>query len=138
MGKVVSINISPTRGIEKSQIESVNIIKGWGLAGDGHGGNWERQVSIFPIEALELVPPEKKDEVLNGGYTENITIAEVDLANFCVGSKIKIGEAIIEILHIGKEEYKEHGRPYIVSREGRFGKVVDGGLVRVGDDARLI
>ncbi|MDO7788783.1 MOSC domain-containing protein [Desulforamulus aquiferis] len=138
MGKVVSINISSTRGIEKSQIESVNIIKGWGLAGDGHGGNWERQVSIFPIEALELVPPDKKDEVLNGGYTENITIAEVDLAHFCVGSKIKIGEAIIEILHIGKEEYKEHGRPYIVSREGRFGKVVDGGLVRVGDDARLI
>lgn len=39
--------------------------------------------------------------------------------------------------YIGKEEFKEQGRPYIVSREGRFGRVRSGGTVRVGDPVEV-
>lgn len=46
---------------------------------------------------------------------------------------MKVGEAEIEILYIGKDKFKEKGRPYIISREGRFGRVRRGGTVRVGD-----
>lgn len=134
MGQVLSINISSIRGIDKTQVKEVNVLAEWGLEGDAHGGNWDRQVSIFPVEALAKVPLEKKEEVINGGYTENFTISDVELEKLKVGCQVKLGEAIIEIFHIGKEEFKEYGRPYIVSREGRFGKVVKGGLVRVGDN----
>jgi MOSC domain-containing protein YiiM len=134
MGRVLSINISSVKGIEKTSVEKVDVIEGWGLAGDAHGGDWDRQVSIFPVEALEKVPPEKKDEVLNGGYTENFTISGVELSELAVGNLLEIGGAVVKILHIGKEEFKEHGRPYIVSREGRFGRVVKGGQVKVGDE----
>lgn len=137
MGKVLSINISSIRGIDKTSTDEVKVIEGWGLEGDAHGGDWDRQVSIFPVEMLEKVPDHKKNEVLGGGYTENFTTSGIAPDKLCVGSLVKIGDAIIEILHIGKEEYKEHGRPYIVSREGRFGKVVKGGLVRVGDSVSL-
>lgn len=133
MGQVLSINVSLIRGIDKTSINEVKVIEGWGLEGDAHGGYWDRQISIFPVEALKKVPCHKKNEVLNGGYTENFTISGISPNKLNVGSMVKIGNAIIEILHIGKEEYKEHGRPYIVSREGRFGKVVKGGTVRVGD-----
>ena len=34
-----------------------------GIEGDGHTGAWDRQVSIFPIEALEKVPSDKIEEV---------------------------------------------------------------------------
>lgn len=138
MGKVLSINVGAVKGIDKTSIGEVNVIEGWGLEGDAHGGDWDRQVSIFPVEALAKVPRHKMDEVVNGGYTENFTVSGIPLEELVVGKRVKIGEAEVDILHVGKEEFKEHGRPYIVSREGRFGRVVKGGKVRVGDEIKII
>lgn len=138
MGMVLSINVSSVRGIEKTCTSKIKVIEGWGLEGEAHGGDWDRQVSIFPLEAIKKVPQDKKDEVLGGGYTENFTISGIPPEELSVGSLVMIGSAIIEIMHIGKDEYKEHGRPYIISREGRFGKVVKGGEVQVGDKVAII
>jgi MOSC domain-containing protein YiiM len=138
MGKVISINISEKRGTIKNSIPTVNVIKGWGLEGDAHGGDWDKQVSIFPLEALEKVPENMKEEVNNGGYTENITISGMPLEHLSVGTKLRIGDAEFEILHIGKEKFKEHNRHYIVSREGRFGKVLKSGTISVGDEISII
>lgn len=137
MGNVLSIHVSAERGIIKTDVAEVKVIEGWGLEGDAHGGEWDRQVSIFPIEALDKVPQEKKAEVLADGYTENFTISGLLLEEFPTGCLLKLGEAEIEILYIGKEEFKENGRPYIVSREGRFGRVLRGGTVRVGDPVEV-
>ncbi|MCG9966806.1 MOSC domain-containing protein [Pelotomaculum terephthalicicum JT] len=114
------------------------MIEGWGLEGDAHGGDWDRQVSILPLEAIDKVPEDKIEEILNGGYTENFTIKGVPPEQMTVGTALKLGQAEIKISHIGKEEYKEAGRPYIVSREGRFGRVVKGGKVKVGDEVRIL
>ena len=138
MGKVVSLNISDKRGTEKTQVLSVNAIEGFGIDGDAHAGDWDKQVSIFSIEALDKVPKDKFEEVEKGGFTENITISGISLEAQNVGSLVRVGEAIIKILHIGKEEYKEHGRPYIVSREGRFGIVIKGGKINIGDSVEII
>jgi len=138
MGKVLSINISPERGTDKTSIEEGMILEGWGLEGDAHGGNWDRQVSVFPVEALEKVPENKKEEVLKGGYTENLTITGIPLEKMQVGKILKIGEAEVKIMHIGKEKFKEESRPYIVSREGRFGIVLKSGKVKIGDQIEVI
>ncbi len=139
MGKILSLNISAARGIDKTSVPEAEVIRGWGLKGDAHGGDWDRHVSIFPVEALSKVPPEKWDEVNGGGYTENITISGIPLDRLTAGKTVKVGEtASIKILYIGKEEFKEKGRPYIVSREGRFGTVVTGGAVKVGDRVEVV
>ena len=138
MTKVISINISKERGVEKTPVKQVKVIEGWGVENDGHGGDWDKQISIFPIEALEKVPREMREEVNSGGYTENFTISGIELDKLTVGTTVKIGEAEIKIYHIGKEEFKEHNRHYIVSREGRFGKVVKSGIVKVGDLIKII
>lgn len=133
MGKVLSVNISNVKGIVKDSVEEVNVIENWGLEGDAHSGDWDRQVSIFPVEALVKVPEHKREEVLTAGYTENFTITGIQLEDLMAGAIVKIGEAEIKIFQVGKE-YKEYGRPYIVSREGRFGRVIKGGKVKVGDE----
>lgn len=138
MGKVISLNISEKRGTEKNQVSSVNVIEGFGIEGDAHAGNWDKQISILPIEAMSKVPSNKMEEVKNGGFTENITISGVLLDDLKIGAVIQIGEAVIKIQHVGKEEYKEHGRPYIVSREGRFGIVIKGGKINIGDFVKTI
>jgi MOSC domain-containing protein YiiM len=138
MGKVLAVNISEKRETVKINVYEGNLIVGWGLENDAHGGDWDRQISIFPVEAMEKVPENKREEVLNGGYTENITISGIPLEDLSVDKVLKIGDAVVKILHIGKEKYKENGRPYIVSREGRFGKVVKSGRVKVGDNVQII
>lgn len=139
MGTVLSVNISSTKGTEKHSVIDANVIEGWGLENDSHGGDWDRQVSIFPVEALIKVPPEKYDEVINGGYTENITISGIPLEQLSVNEIVQIGEEIaIQIKHVGKEDVKEYGRPYIVSREGRFGVVLNGGIIKAGDKIVMV
>ena len=134
MGTVLSINISSNKGTEKKSVDEAKVLEGWGLENDAHAGAWDRQVSIFPVEALAKVLPKKHDEVINGGYTENISISGIPPEELSVNTVLQIGnEILIQIKHIGKEEFKEHGRPYIVSREGRFGVVLKGGTIRVGD-----
>lgn len=137
MGTILSINISSVKGVVKTSIPEVNVLEDWGLEGDAHAGDWDRQVSILPIEALEKLPEEKREEVMNSGYTENFTIEGIPLSDLAVGTVLRLGEAEIKIYQIGKE-HKEYGRPYIVSREGRFGKVIKGGKVKVGDPVSVI
>jgi MOSC domain-containing protein YiiM len=138
MGKILSINVGAQKGIKKTSIEEVNVLENWGLEGDAHGGDWDRQVSIFPVEAMTKVPEHKLQEVENGDYTENFTVSGVPLDDLTVGTRVRLGEAEVDILHIGKKEFKEHGRPYIVSREGRFGRVIKGGRVKAGDEIKII
>ena len=54
MGKILAINVGSVRGIDKTPVKEARIVEGWGLEGDAHGGNWDRQVSIFPVEALKI------------------------------------------------------------------------------------
>lgn len=138
MGKVLKINISKKRGVIKTSVDSVEVIENFGLKGDGHGGDWDNQVSIFPLEALKKVPDEMRKEVKAGGFTENFTIEGLELEELSVGRRLIIGQAEIEIKSIGKDIFKDHDRHYIVSREGRFGKVKKGGMVRVGDGVSII
>lgn len=139
MGTVLSIHISSRRGIEKTTIAEAVAVVSWGLEHDAHGGNWDRQVSIFPAEAMECVPKEKLEEVASGGYTENITISGVSLEKLKANSTVQIGDnVLIQIRHIGKAEPEEHGRPYIVSRQGRFGVILKGGIIRAGDAVKLV
>ena len=42
MAKVLSIHISPKRGTTKGDVFEVQVLEGWGLEGDAHGGNWDR------------------------------------------------------------------------------------------------
>ena len=138
MAKVIRINISEKRGVEKDSVNSVEVIENFGLKGDGHAGDWDMQVSVFPIEALANVPDHMKEEVEAGGFTENFTIEGLALKELSVGSRLSIGQAEIEIKCIGKDIFKEHDRHYIVSREGRFGKVLKGGTVKVGDSVNIV
>lgn len=136
-GKVLSINIGVKKGTEKESVDEVMVIENWGLEGDAHAGDWDRQVSVFPVEALDKVPRHKIEEVLNGGYTENFTISGIPIEEMAIGKTLTLGDVEIKILHIGKEEFKDSGRPYIVSREGRFGRVIKGGRVRKGDEVKI-
>ena len=137
-GKVLAVNKAETRGVVKVNVEEGYLQEEWGLVGDAHADTWDRQVSILPLEAMALVPPSKKHILTEADNTENITIEGIPLADLGIGRRLRIGEAEVLICHIGKEKPKDEGRPYLVSRHGRFGRVTKSGMVRVGDPVLLI
>lgn len=137
-GEVVSVNISKELGVPKRRVQEGVLKEDWGLEGDAHAGTGGRQVSLLPLEAMALVPPEIMAEMEEGAYSENLTICGIPLEELRVGRRLKVGEAVVEILQIGKGRLEARGRPWIVSREGRFGRVLKGGSVKVGDEVVLI
>ena len=137
-GKVIAVNSGAERGILKKNLGKGYLRAGWGLEGDAHAGPGARQVSILPLEAMAMVPPEIKATIADNDYTENITIEGIPLSELTIGRHLMIGAAEVEIRHIGKETPKDAGKPYIVSRQGRFGTVVKSGTVAVGDAIMLL
>jgi MOSC domain-containing protein YiiM len=138
IGKVIAVNKAAQRGIAKRNVGEGYLREGWGLEGDAHAGVGDRQVSILPLEAMALVPPAVRATIAADDYTENITMEGIPLDELGIGCRLRIGEAEVVICYIGKEVPKEEGRPYIVSREGRFGKVVKSGRIAIGDAVILL
>jgi MOSC domain-containing protein YiiM len=137
-GRVIAVNKADKRGVLKKNVGEAYLREGWGLEGDAHAGAGERQVSILPLEAMALVPPAVRATIAADDYTENITMEGIALDELVVGRRLRIGEAEVVICHIGKEQPKEAGKPYIVSREGRFGRIIKSGKVAVGDIVLLL
>jgi MOSC domain-containing protein YiiM len=137
-GRVIAVNKADKRGVLKKNVGEGYLREGWGLEGDAHAGAGDRQVSILPLEAMALVPLTVQATIAADDYTENITIEGIPLEELGIGRRLRIGEAEVVICHIGKEQPKNAGKPYIVSREGRFGKVIKSGKVTVGDTVVLL
>ncbi|MGB9936057.1 MOSC domain-containing protein [Thermodesulfovibrio yellowstonii] len=137
--KVVSINISETKGTTKEPVREALFIENYGIKEDAHAGShWHRQISLLGVESIQKM----KEKGLNldyGDFAENITTEGIDLSTLPVGTKLKIGEIILEITQHGKkchskcEIFKIVG-DCIMPREGVFAKVIKGGKIKVGDE----
>ncbi|GAB5046842.1 MOSC domain-containing protein [Thermodesulfovibrio sp. TK110] len=139
IGKVVSINISKNKGTTKKATLEAMVIENFGIEGDAHAGSHSyRQISLLSVESIKKM--RAKDLNLNyGDFAENITTQGIDLLSLPVGTKLKIGECILEITQHGKschskcEIFKAVG-DCIMPKEGVFAKVLKGGKIKVGDE----
>lgn len=142
MGKIVGICTSERRGTVKAEQQEVNLIEGFGLEGDAHGGNWHRQVSLLSYEKIEAFRNKGADVAL-GAFGENLIVEGYDFRNLPVGTRFRIGDALLEMTQIGKnchshcEIYKRMG-DCIMPREGVFAEVIKGGKIKVGDEVEQL
>ena len=137
---ILSINVSKKKGTRKKPVKKTTLIKDHGIEGDGHAGPWHRQVSLLASEDVERVRLLHQD--LDFDYhTENITTRGVDLSALPVGTRLYIGEAVLEITQVGKNEGYHHAieeqpREYVNRRKGVFAKVVEGGDISSSSPCR--
>ncbi|MCX7987818.1 MAG: MOSC domain-containing protein [Thermodesulfovibrio sp.] len=139
IGKVVSLNISQKKGTTKNPVLEVEVIENYGIKGDAHAdSNWHRQISLLSITSIEKMK-DKGFELNFGDFAENVTVEGFEVKDLSVGTKLKIGEVILEISQIGKschskcEIFKAVG-DCIMPKEGVFAKVLKGGKIKVGDE----
>ena len=138
MQKIKNICISTERG-PKKEVDEIILIAGSGIKGDIHAAPGSlRQVS-FLTEAMINTVIESGLDVKPGDFGENFIITDIDVNEIETGKMIKIGEnVVIEITLIGKECKKpcqifyKMGR-CIMPETGIFGKVINGGRIKVGD-----
>lgn len=141
--EVIAVCTSKAKGERKSDVGQGELLKGFGLAGDAHGGDWHRQVSLLAIESIDKMRSAGLD-VGPGDFAENLTTRGVDLYGLPIGTRLQVGEtALLEITQIGKEchnrcaIYHQAG-DCVMPREGIFAIVLEGGPVSTGDEIKVL
>jgi len=138
-GTILAVCTSPKTGMRKKNVGQAQFIRQFGIEGDAHGkSTTHRQVSLLAMESIKKMQDLGLD-VGPGDFAENLTTEGVDLLALPLGAKIKIGaEVELEISQHGKECHTPCAIYYqagtcVMPTEGIFGKVLTGGMVKVGD-----
>lgn len=142
-GSVLAVNISAKRGEIKHDVQSAYLEANWGIKEDAHSGEWHRQVSLLSLSSVEKMRA-LGAEVDYGAFAENLTIGGIDVATLPLGTKLKIGEAVLEVTQIGKECHnkgcaiKKQVGTCVMPVEGIFGRVLTAGWVSTDDTFEVI
>ena len=142
MAEVVSVNISEKKGTVKREVPEIQLKHRHGNLGDAHAGDWHRQISLLAEESVDkmrsLLP-----ELQPGAFAENINTRGLDLKSLPIGTRLRLGETVVEVTQIGKECHndcaiKKATGKCVMPTEGVFAVVVEEGIVRKGDSIEII
>jgi MOSC domain-containing protein YiiM len=160
--QLISVNIGQERTQQNgSRLETTGIYKLprdlsaqvtlLGLKGDfvcdtkNHGGP-DQAVYVYGAADYTWWSEELGREIVPGTFGENLTISELESAQFNVGDRLQIGSVILEVTapripcstlaaRMGDPKfvklYRQAGRP------GLYCRVIREGTVRVGDEVRV-
>jgi len=135
-GKLVGVCLSQKRTDPKENVGKGFLQKGLGVAGDSHAGT-EKEVSLLVIESIQKLCEETGISAGPGSFAENITTEGIDLTSLPIGTHLKVGEAKLMVIQIGKDSSQPHTYCYegysILPKEGIFCKVIKSGEVKEGD-----
>ena len=143
-GKIISINISPKKGMRKKAVDTAVLKDNFGIENDAHASDkWHRQVSLLATESIKKMT-DKGLDVGPGDFAENLTTEGIDLPVLPVGTKMVIGDDIeLEVSQIGKLCHSrcaiyEQAGDCVMPREGIFVKVLNGGTIKKGDIINIL
>lgn len=137
---ICALCVSEKKGTQKYQVESVDVVKEFGILNDAHAGNWHRQVSLLSKESVEEFEKKKKGlKIKEGAFGENILIEGLDFSKLKVGSVLIAGAVRLQVTQIGKEchhgcNIRDAVGDCIMPREGVFTRVLVGGTLKKGDE----
>jgi MOSC domain-containing protein YiiM len=140
--RLVSVNTNLEKQFRKVPRAEARLVANFGLEGDRHAGRPLRQVSILNAETVSELA-QRGMPVEPGVLGENITIEGIPVMRLADGSRLRIGEAELEITgdRPSCREMLEVHRDALKAMSGRAGKmarVVRSGTVRPGDPIELI
>ena len=142
MGVIIAVCASQKRMDPKRDVGDGYLREGYGLVGDAHAGLSEREVSLLAWESIERLSKEHGVDAGPGDFAENLTTQGLDLVSLPLGARLRIGEAVLEVVQIGKPPHVAHTYNFqglsILPTEGIFCRVIEGGRVRKGDEIAVL
>ena len=142
MATVAAVCISDIKGIIKKPVPEIFVKIYHGVVGDAHAGEWHRQVSLLASESVDKLR-EKMPSLDAGVFAENILTSGVCLYELPIGTKMRVGAALLEVTQIGKECHndgcaiKRQTGDCVMPREGIFAEVLEEGAIKPGDEIRV-
>ena len=141
-GKIIAVCTSEHKGQRKKNVGCSQLLPNLGLEGDAHAGFAHRQVSLLAMESIKKMQ-DKGLDVHPGDFAENLTTEGLVLPELPVGTRMKIGGALLEVSQIGKECHTRCAIYYqagdcVMPKEGIFAIVLEGGPVKVGDSLEIL
>jgi len=136
-GIIEAICISKKKGVIKIPVDQAELRFAHGIVGDAHAGDWHRQISLLATDSIAKMKAVLPD-LADGAFAENIVVSGLELKSLPVGTKLRLGDTVLELTQIGKECH--HGCAISVAtgdcvmpKEGVFCRVLEGGTIRPGD-----
>ena len=142
IGKVVSVNRSFQRGLQKKPVGYGYFKLGVGMAGDAHSNPAEPELQVSLLAHEDYPSSEKKIPL--GMFGENITTQGINISSLGIGTQLYIGrEVLLQIGQIGKDCHEENKNKGMteqchISTHGVFAYVRAEGEVSEGDEIRII
>ncbi|MBI5680189.1 MAG: MOSC domain-containing protein [Methanobacterium sp.] len=142
--KIIAVCTSDTKQVKKINVRYAELKENYGIIGDAHSSsNTHRQISLLALESINKMRALGLN-VNPGDFAENLTTECIDLKVLPIKTRLIVGnDAILEVTQIGKEchtrcaIYKQAG-DCIMPKEGIFAKVVKSGIVKIGDEIKII
>lgn len=137
MARVAAVCISEKKGTVKHEVPEIHVKIRHGIVGDAHAGDWHRQISLLGRESVEKMRQVYPD-IPVGAFAENILTEGVTLYKLPIGTRLRVGSALLEITQIGKECHascaiRRQVGDCVMPRDGVFAIVLEEGTIRRGD-----
>jgi len=138
MPTIRAVCISETKGVIKTPVPEIYVKTNHGVVGDAHAGEQQRQVSLLAAESVDKLR-DKMPNIEAGAFAENILTSGIRLYELPIGTKLRIGKALLEVTQIGKECHndgcaiKRQTGDCVMPREGIFASVLKEGAIKPGD-----
>jgi MOSC domain-containing protein YiiM len=142
-GKILAVCCGKVKKEKKIQMKEGLIVKDWGLKGDAHAGKYHKQISLLGLDSMNKML-DQGVAINFGELYENLDVKGIILYKLPIGTKLKVGEDILlEITQIGKKDsyfLEIDGKTVnsIMTKEGVFTRVLEGGKVKVGDGIEVV
>ncbi|HEC92385.1 MAG TPA: MOSC domain-containing protein [Candidatus Atribacteria bacterium] len=142
-GKILAVCCGKVKKETKIPMKEGLIIKDWGLEGDAHAGKYHKQISLLGLDSMNKMQ-DQGVTVNFGELYENLDVEGIILYKLPIGTRLKVGEnALLEITQIGKKDsyfLEINGKTVssIMTKEGVFARVLEGGKVKAGDEIEVV
>lgn len=142
MAVVTAVCSSEKKGVQKRAVPEITVKMNLGIEGDAHAGDWHRQISLLGEESVDKVRPHFPN-LKAGAFAENILTKGITLYELPIGTKLRVGGALLEVTQIGKECHtgcaiKIVTGDCVMPREGIFAIVLEEGAIKAGDSIEVI
>jgi len=135
-GHVLHLFVKPGHGLPMREVRAVLAVAGQGLEGDASFGQPRRHVLLVDqaiLEEFNLQP---------GQTRENIVLAGLSLTGLEAGTRLRVGEAVLEVTGGGTtcglmDSIRPGLREAIRGQRGLLARVDKGGRIGVGDVVTL-
>ena len=156
MSRVVAVHRSGEHAFSKDTYDEITLVAGHGVDGDAHAGTTVQHLSRVRrdptqpnLRQVHLIPSEviAPLEVPPGALGENVTTEGIDLFALSAGTRLRIGEALLEVTGLRnpcaqidgyrdgllKQVLGKDPDGNVIRRAGIMSVVLEGGVVRPGD-----